>query len=214
MTQSSTTTDERTAAASADAHHDLDPRVARSRAAIVDATIELLAEEGFANTTIEGIARRAGVAKTTVYRHWDDRRALLLDALGSLFEPTPVPDLGDLRSDLISAMTDLLEGFRSSTWSRLLPAMVDARERDPDYDGIHERLAQQRRAPLREVLERAVADGLVRDSVDVADVVATLAGSVLYRRLVLRSALDDDTLAERTVELVLDGLLARPRSAP
>lgn len=186
----------------------VDPRVARSRAAIIDATVAMLAEEGFANTTIEGIARRAGVAKTTVYRHWEDRRALLLDALDSLFEPSPVPDLGDLRSDLLAAMQTLAEGFHDSAWSRLLPAMIEARERDPDYDGVHERLARQRRAPLREVLARAAAKGSLSDDVDPDDAVATLVGSLLYRRLALNEPTDDRAV-ERLVDLVLPGLIPR-----
>ena len=60
-----------------------DPRVARSRAAVLAATVDLLGELGHAGTTVEAIAERSGVAKTTIYRHWPSRAPLLIDAFHS-----------------------------------------------------------------------------------------------------------------------------------
>lgn len=61
----------------------MDPRVARSRTAVIAATLDLLAERGITATTIEAVAERSGVAKTTIYRQWDRQPELVLDAIGT-----------------------------------------------------------------------------------------------------------------------------------
>src|SRR3712207_6176255 len=85
----------------------LDPRVLRSRATVLRTTVALLAERGIGATTIEAVAERSGVAKTTIYRQWDSQAALVLDALDSVLRPPADPATGTLRGDLI----DLLGGF-------------------------------------------------------------------------------------------------------
>src|SRR5919198_1676494 len=59
---------------------DVDPRVRHSKEVVMATTYELLSEEGLAGVTVDAVARRSGVAKTTIYRHWPSREALLLDA--------------------------------------------------------------------------------------------------------------------------------------
>lgn len=82
-----------------------DPRMARSRAAVLGTALELLVERGIAGTTIEAIAQRSGVAKTTIYRQWNSQAALTLDALRSILRPPADPDTGTLRGDLVALLT-------------------------------------------------------------------------------------------------------------
>src|SRR3954465_15070277 len=79
------------------------PRSERAAKAIIDATLDLLAEEGgVAGVSIEAVAARAGVGKTTIYRRWPNKEALIIDALADLKEPFPKP-LGDsAREDLMA----------------------------------------------------------------------------------------------------------------
>src|SRR3954451_25328604 len=79
------------------------PRSERAEKAIIDATLDLLVEEaGVAGVTIEAVAARAGVGKTTIYRRWANKEALIVDALATL--KAPIPELTGLsaREDLLA----------------------------------------------------------------------------------------------------------------
>ena len=71
----------------------MDPRVIRSRTAVIAATLDLLAERGITATTIEAVAERSGVARTTIYRQWDGQPALVLDAIGTTLTIPPTRTL-------------------------------------------------------------------------------------------------------------------------
>ena len=86
----------------------LDERVRRSRATVLDATTQLLFERGFGGATVDEIARRSGVAKTTIYRHWPTRTDLLRNACSTLSTPLDTPDAGSLEADMTALMTNLL----------------------------------------------------------------------------------------------------------
>src|SRR5690349_25172745 len=81
------------------------PRSQEADRAILTATVELLAERGLAAMSIEEVAARAGVGKTTIYRRWPSKGLLALDAFVDSFrEEQPLPDTGTLRGDLLSAL--------------------------------------------------------------------------------------------------------------
>lgn len=143
--------------------------------------------------TIEGVAARAGVAKTTVYRHWDSLGTLLLDAVKTVIEPVPAPDTGDVRRDLLDLLANLREVLWSPTGSAVVAIMAMA-EHDRELARLHRELAEGRRVSMRTVLERAVERGQIGDGPDLELTVDRLAGPVLYRRLVTRAAPDDDEL--------------------
>src|SRR6266700_3129165 len=82
------------------------PSSVEAQQAILDATIKLLAEQGFDGMSIEEVAARAGVGKTTIYRWWDSKEALALEALQRLYAKRPITDTGNLRQDLIATFED------------------------------------------------------------------------------------------------------------
>ena len=94
-----------------------DPRVLVSRERVLTATLDLLVEAGLGELTIDDISRRSGVAKTTIYRHWAGRSALVIDACSRLTDGQEAPpDTGSLDGDLRAVLTgiaDLLEGNRA-----------------------------------------------------------------------------------------------------
>src|SRR5215831_10322458 len=95
----------------------LDARVRRSREAVLQAAFELLQDEGLSGVSVDEIVRRSGVAKTTIYRHWPTRSALLLDACSRLSARPPVPETGSLKGDL-TALAELVAGRLSDQrWS-------------------------------------------------------------------------------------------------
>ncbi|WP_263577611.1 TetR/AcrR family transcriptional regulator [Actinotalea sp. M2MS4P-6] len=190
----------------------VDPRVARSRAAVLAAATELLAERGVAGTTIEAVAARSGVAKTTIYRQWPDQHALVLDAFDTVLPVTPAPDTGALRGDLLAIVSGLARALVSSPAATLMPALIDAAERDPGFADLHHREAARRHEAVREVVQRARDRGEVGDDVDLDDLLDALAGPLFHRRYVTGRPLDDRT-AERVVDRVVAGLM-RPTGHP
>ena len=89
----------------------VDARVSRSKEKVVRVTLDLLAERGVAGTSVEAIAERSGVAKTTVYRHWPTKAGVVLDAIATCIEPARDPDTGSLPGDLHELVGGLCEAL-------------------------------------------------------------------------------------------------------
>lgn len=179
-----------------------DPRVLRSRQRVLAAALDLLAERGTAGATIEATAARSGVAKTTIYRQWPNQAALVLDAFRSAAPDAPVPDTGTVRGDLVVLLGGLAEALESGHVGLLLPALIDAAERDADFAQLHAQEARRRHQPVLAVLERGRDRGELPDGVDLAELVDRLAGPLFHRRYVSRLPLHGD-LIEQVVEAAL-----------
>lgn len=181
-----------------------DPRVLRSKAAIIDACAELIAEEGFSGVSIEAVAARSGAAKTTIYRHWPSREALCIEAFGACSGPAPsLPDSGSVRGDLIAVLSGLAERLSDPSWTASMTSLLDAATRDPELAALHSATVAERRRSLTGVLERAVARGLLEPEFDIDVAVSALAGPLFYRGIVSREPLDATFVAA-----VVDGALA------
>src|SRR5271166_5756374 len=84
-----------------------DKRVQRSKNAILAVTYKLLSEEGIGGVSIDEVSRRSGVSKTTIYRHWPSRSALLLDACSKIGIRPEIPDTGSLGGDVTALAANL-----------------------------------------------------------------------------------------------------------
>ena len=180
----------------------MDPRVARSRTAVISATLDLLAERGITATTIEAVAERSGVAKTTIYRQWDGQPALVLDAIGTTLHTPTDPDTGTLRDDLLELLGGLADALNSSPAAGLMPALIDAAERDPAFAALHDREAAQRHQVVLTAIVRGIDRGELAPGADPAEVLDMVAGPVFYRRLV-SSGVVDRAFAQRIVDRVV-----------
>ena len=133
-----------------------DPRIERTRQVVLDAVLALVAESGYGAVTIEAVAARSGVAKSTIYRHWPGRAELVNDAFRTLQPPVYECQGGDVRSRVVQLLEDLAERTAESTWSACLPSLVDAAARDPEArEALHSRLAGRR--TLVDLLTEGVA---------------------------------------------------------
>ena len=179
-----------------------DPRVLRSRAAVLGAALELLAERGIAGTTVEAVTERSGVAKTTIYRQWDSQAALVRDAFASVLRAPADPDTGTLRVDLRELLTGYATALAGSPATGLMFALIDAAERDPGYAELHRREAGTRLGVVRAVIARGVRRGELPAGTDPDEVLDLLAGPVFHRRAVSGGPLDAG-FAERVVDRVL-----------
>jgi AcrR family transcriptional regulator len=164
-------------------------RSQRSEAAILDATLALLGEVGFSGLTVDGIAARAGVGKATIYRHWPGKAHLVVDAFRSRIPPMAMPDTGSLRQDLVAVVGFLVQGLGHSPLTRILPALVEAAERDPELERLFKEFGAERRAILRGVLQRAAARGELRPDLDLELALDLIGGPIFARRLVIREPL-------------------------
>ncbi len=179
-----------------------DPRVARSRASVLDATVDLLAERGIGGITVEAVAERSGVAKTTIYRQWPALADIVLDAVRVTLRAPADPDTGSVRDDLLALVLGLAAALTGSPAAPLMPALMDAAERDPRFAELHHAEARERHAVVVRAIARGVERGELRPGTDPDDVLDLLAGPVFHRRYVTGRPVDA-RFAERVVDAVL-----------
>ena len=169
----------------------LDPRVLVSRERVLTTTLDLLMEAGLDDLTIDDISRRSGVAKTTIYRHWPNRSALVIDACSRMTDGEEAPpDTGSLEDDVRAILTNIAELLGSARWSSIVPSIVDVAEHDPEFAGIHGRIQRAHSAPLRSVLDRAARRGEIPSTADRDAITAALVGPLFYRRWFSREPID------------------------
>jgi AcrR family transcriptional regulator len=185
-----------------------DPRVERSREVIRQAVLEELAAFGYGKLSIEAVARRAGVGKSTIYRHWNDKVDLVADAFENAHREM-VPDLGpgSARARVILLVGHVAAVVTDSLFSRCIPALIDGSERDARLREFAHDYAARRRAELAAVIADGVTSGEFEDSVDPTAVAVAVLGTIFYRRL-----LTPAPVAPAEAPALLDALL--PRAGP
>lgn len=159
-------------------------RTARTRAAVLDAVIEVLAESGYAGLTHEEVARRAGVHKTTVYRRWPTMLDLVAEATRARSEEAvPVPDTGSLLGDLTALARSVAANLASELGGLTTRHLVASAVGSPELAaGMHAFWAH-RLGLTGEIVERAVARGEVAAAVDVNLLLESLIGPLFVRLL-------------------------------
>jgi AcrR family transcriptional regulator len=184
-------------------------RGSRTEAAILAATRELLAENGVHHLTVEGVAARAGVAKTTIYRRWRSKDELALAVLLDMVEQiVEVPDLGDIRAELIALLDTAVQILGTTLMGRVMQGLASDLATEPALGrSFRERVVGYRVSEVRRLLDRAAERGELRPGLDVDLVHELLFGPVYYRLLLSGGRLDDD-LAEQIVDAVLPALRA------
>ncbi len=183
--------------------HAVDPRIERSRRLILRAALEELGEIGYGAFTIESVAARAGVGKSTIYRHWPDKLALIADAFQSLHEEAQ-PDIanGTPRERLQRILRHVADVVAGSTFSACIPALIDAAERDQDLRRFHLRFQRQARQPLIKVIAEGVAAGSFPSHVDPELAAFALLGAIFFCRLMTSQPLDPENAGD-LIETVL-----------
>jgi AcrR family transcriptional regulator len=182
------------------------PRRSETDAAILEAAAGMLAREGYAGLSIEGVALKAGVGKTTIYRRWRSKSDIVEDLLDSINEVLPLDESGDIRADLIAFYLVLLSG-RSAAGPRIaiLSAMIAEAVHNREIARLlRERYMRPRRAVMVRIVRDARERGALRPDADPDAIVDMIAGLVWYRRLVLGIAPRRED-AEAIVDLALRG---------
>lgn len=184
------------------------PRSAEADRAILDAAIDLFVAEGYEGMSIEGVATRAGVGKTTIYRRWDSKEELIVAAIDEvIFEVEPL-DTGSLRPDLVDLLTQLQVTMSSSRAGEVFPRMVPhVAAGTPLGRAYLERVIGPRFELLRSILDRAADRGEVPADLDPELVRGLLIGPIIISKLTGRlSRRGAGARAEAIVDAVLRGL--------
>lgn len=187
------------------------PRNESCSAAILSATLELVAEVGIAGLTMDAVAVRAGVGKATIYRRWSSKEALMLDAWMSCVTTPAIPDTGSVQADVVELFQRLDQPLNDEALQRVYPQMIAAAKVNPEVAEAYHVFLAERRRPMRIVLERAIARGELHPGTDVELVSDLLIAPVVYRWLVTDGVVDDAIIAS-VVDTVLAGLQATTRT--
>jgi AcrR family transcriptional regulator len=165
---------------------ELDKRIKKTLAAAREAALDVLAAGGFAAFTMEAVAEHSHISKSTLYRHWPDRMALLSDALETLNrQPRPIELLepGDLRERVIELLTHLAEVLDKARISSVLPALIEAAEYYPQVADFLHGYSARRRETLVGLLQKGVEIGELAPDFDPELAALVLSGPLFYRRL-------------------------------
>lgn len=158
----------------------IDPRIARSRAKLLGAATEILVESGPAALTVDAVAERSGVAKSTLYRHWPSRTALMVDVLReNMPQIDPIDPEHGFEFCLRGMMTALADAFADPEWGRIMPSLFALKLQLPEIDDLTEAEQEERTAMLRSVLARGAAEGLIPEGLDPHEVISLLVGPIL-----------------------------------
>jgi AcrR family transcriptional regulator len=181
---------------------DQDPRVERSRRVILEAVLEELGAVGYGALTIEAVAARAGVGKSTIYRHWSGKLSLVEDAFRTLKAQALIPESGTLRERVVVFLEQLAGLVEESTYSACMPALIDAAERDPQVREFHCRFSTERRAVLVDVLREATTAGELPPHTDPELLADALVGPIVMRRLMMHQPFDPKLVPDLVDQLL------------
>jgi AcrR family transcriptional regulator len=175
----------------------------RVRAAVLAATLTELSEQGYANLTVDNVAQRAGVHKTTVYRRWKDRESLVVDAvIDHVAVGVPVPDTGSIDGDLRQWARSLVKWLTSPTGSAVFAASMSDAARLPEVALAKRRFFEDRFGRAGAVVSRAIARGELPADIDPAELMKTLIAPI-YLRLLITAEPIDITTADHAARVAL-----------
>jgi len=183
------------------------PRSEESRQSILRSTLKLLKQEGgFPDLSIEAIAADANVGKTTVYRWWPTKAALVADAFSASAEQElQFPDTGSVQTDMSLQMRRLIRVFRSNR-GKVVAALLAGGQSDPELiEAFRERFLWPRRRQAYLTLKRGIERGELPADSDLDLILDCLYGPI-YMRFLIRHDKLDESFADEICDLVLKGL--------
>lgn len=183
------------------------PRSAEADEAILAATLDLVHEAGIGRLSMDDVAARAGVSKATIYRRWDSKESMILEALKSAVGKVQPIDTGSLRSDLLFFVEAWAERIRNDRTRDLMPHLIAAATSSPSLQAALDEFSEMRTRPLRVAFRRAIERGELPPDTDVTLALDLLIGAIMHRRLFFDGVFADDE-GERLVDAVIRAVSA------
>ena len=186
------------------------PRSTSAHAAILKAALRLVAKHGFRAVSVNEIAAEANVGKMTIYRHWPNKAAVVMDSLMELIgNETAFPETGNALESL-QRQIHLQAAFFRSSRGNLIRSLVSEAQSDPELaTAFRDRWLYPRREGVRQNIKAAIVEGSLRGDFNIDIAIDQLYGS-LYYRLLLGSGVLDEQFIEDTYQQFLTGHQARP----
>ena len=181
----------------------LDPRVSRSREAVIAAARELLVEGGPSAVTVDAVVARSGVAKSTIYRHWESRDDLLVGVMQACAPglPVPPPELG-----FADAVREMVRGvgtiFNDGDWARMVPALMMLKHHEDGLAHLDHELHEEQMKLMEDLRERGIREGAVRFDMSADEIAAQLIGPLFFA-LITGAVTIDEAFCDRVVDRFL-----------
>jgi AcrR family transcriptional regulator len=183
------------------------PRRAGARTAIVEATLELLAERGFQGATIDAIAARAGVGRNTIYRRWGGKEELIADAVRELSADLDEHEGDDFYALMLDWVRDFIRLFADPVFGQILPSLLGELRRNPVFAELYaERVVRPRYESLVSLLTQALERGELRPGTNVEQIVDLLSGAPYVRLLPVGLPPLTEDYAEELLDTIWRGI--------
>ncbi|HEX9133030.1 MAG TPA: TetR/AcrR family transcriptional regulator [Ktedonobacteraceae bacterium] len=189
------------------------PRSAQAHKAILDAALELLAQEGFQGLSIEDIAARAGVGKTTIYRRWSSKDDLVIDAIHEIQVDLTTVDTGNFRNDLVILFKAANQGIMTHPLlPQLVLRLISEFQANPEiFQVFLTQLLIPRIQRFIYMVEQAQARGEIRRDIDWTLALELITGPIFIHLLISHylapsMSSSDDKWIEQMIDAVMDGI--------
>jgi AcrR family transcriptional regulator len=177
----------------------LRPRSQRAHDKVLDAAIELFAERGIDGTSVDAIAALSGVSKATIYKHWADKQALCLEALGHVFgldRPRSSEDTEDLLADIVAFLKSKPPEETNEVREKLMPYVIAYSAHNKEFGRAwRAKVMQPGKARAIQLMERGKSSGVFSEDLDHTVGLALLIGPMMYKHIFHES--DPPQLAEQ-----------------
>lgn len=190
------------------------PRSVQSQQAILDATLTLLAAEGFEAMSIEAIAARAGVGKKTIYRWWTSKEALVIDAIKNVQQTkNPVMVTGSLRDDLIALFNNTHQVWSSPDAKSLLLELARLMTTHPEiFQAYYDQIFASRLQQATQMVQSAQVRGEIRQDLDAAEILTLFAGPIWYYLFFGENHISSAPgRPERLIDAILQGIAGQKK---
>lgn len=188
--------------------HNGRPRSERRHKAILETALDLVTELGFRAVSVELIAAKAGVAKTTIYRRWPNKAAVVMDAFMERLLRTQFPTTRKITDSILLQMRSMARAFRSKDGAVLRALLAEAQFDAELAAAFRERWTLPRRNIALAVLQEAISQGELRSDIDL-EATIDLLYAPMYYRLQMGTAPLSDSYIDEIFAQVMEGLLQR-----
>ncbi len=189
--------------ASQSSDRETDGRIARTRSAVLRSATDLLVEGGPSAVTIDAIVARSGVAKSTIYRHWESRDEVLVDAIERCAPTLAPPDAALGFEHAVRAIVDqAYAALNDPEWARIIPALLLLKAHQTEIADLEERIGRHQDETLDAMVALGVAEGRLPAGADAQEIAAQLIGPLVFAHLTGRPPVTT-AFAERVADAFL-----------
>jgi AcrR family transcriptional regulator len=181
------------------------PLSCSAREKMLHAAHLIVATDGAAACTVDEVARRSGVAKTTIYRHFGGSDGLVLAMVDGLINRTEVPDTGSLQDDLRIICHGYLQASRMHGTRQLFTWMLNRSMDDPEFAEAYRQVKFQSRGPTVIALQRAIARGEVSPELDLELAMHIVQGPFISKRIIENQEVTDADF-EALLDMIVNAL--------